>query len=86
MKIIYLLLILFLIPNFMCAPSYDSRMKSMGMLDYPSEDAQLERTGIKWVGKLGAGINYLFLGDFSFWDNLSEDFYQEKDYLDKTIF
>lgn len=76
MKKFYLLLILFLVPNFMCAPSYDSRMKSMGMVDYPSEDAQIERTGIKWEGKLGAGIKPLFFMDFS-WDTLSEDSYQE---------
>jgi len=51
-------------------------MKSMGMVDYPSQDAQIERTGMKWQGKLGASISPLFFMDFS-WDTLSSDFYEE---------
>jgi hypothetical protein len=49
-------------------------MKKMGMVDYPSLDAQQERTNIKWDDNVGMNIHYLFFMDFSS-DTLGDDYY-----------
>lgn len=57
-----------------CGPSYKSTMKEMGMVDYPSLDAQQERTNIRWEDNVGMNIHHYFFMDFS-GDTLSDDYY-----------
>jgi len=75
-RIVFFLIPILIIVLFSCMPSYESRMRSMGMVEFPSEDAQIERTGYKWKEKLGAFINTSFFIDSS-WDTLSNEYYNK---------
>jgi hypothetical protein len=57
-----------------CGPSYESTMQRMGMIDYPSLDAQQERTNVKWEDNVGMNIHALFFMDFS-WDTVADQQY-----------
>src|SRR6266705_251126 len=57
-----------------CNHSYESTMEKMRMVDYPSLDAQQERTNVKWEDNVGMNIHQMFFMDFS-WDTLSDEYY-----------